>query len=221
MRGSRFTELVSVLDQLRSPGGCPWDAEQTHESLVEYLIEEAHECVEAIESGDQLAMQEELGDLLLQVVFHSRIAEPQWDIDSVVSGITNKLITRHPHVFSNEIADTAHDVEDSWHVRKAKEKGRDSLTEGIPESLPALMRAAKLHSRTKSLNISPTPQADRARDLLGDLHNQAELGDLLYEIVRLARAQGWDAEASLRTSVRRRIDVIKDIEEAKAHELGN
>lgn len=221
MRGSRFTELVSVLDQLRSPGGCPWDAEQTHESLVEYLIEEAHECVEAIESGDQLAMQEELGDLLLQVVFHSRIAEPQWDIDSVVSGITNKLITRHPHVFSNEIADTARDVEDSWHVRKAKEKGRDSLTEGIPESLPALMRAAKLHSRTKSLSISPTPQADRARDLLGDLHNQAELGDLLYEIVRLARAQGWDAEASLRSSVRRRIDVIKDIEEAKAHELGN
>lgn len=221
MRGSRFTELVSVLDQLRSPGGCPWDAEQTHESLVEYLIEEAHECVEAIESGDQLAMQEELGDLLLQVVFHSRIAEPQWDIDSVVSGITNKLITRHPHVFSNEIADTARDVEDSWHVRKAKEKGRDSLTEGIPESLPALMRAAKLHSRTKSLNISPTPQADRARDLLGDLHNQAELGDLLYEIVRLARVQGWDAEASLRSSVRRRIDVIKDIEEAKAHELGN
>lgn len=221
MRGSRFTELVSVLDQLRSPGGCPWDAEQTHESLVEYLIEEAHECVEAIESGDQLAMQEELGDLLLQVVFHSRIAEPQWDIDSVVSGITNKLITRHPHVFSNEIADTARDVEDSWHVRKAKEKGRDSLTEGIPESLPALMRAAKLHSRTKSLSISPTPQADRARDLLGDIHNQAELGDLLYEIVRLARAQGWDAEASLRSSVRRRIDVIKDIEEAKAHELGN
>lgn len=221
MRGSRFTELVSVLDQLRSPGGCPWDAEQTHESLVEYLIEEAHECVEAIESGDQLAMQEELGDLLLQVVFHSRIAEPQWDIDSVVRGITNKLITRHPHVFSNEIADTARDVEDSWHVRKAKEKGRDSLTEGIPESLPALMRAAKLHSRTKSLSISPTPQADRARDLLGDLHNQAELGDLLYEIVRLARAQGWDAEASLRSSVRRRIDVIKDIEEAKAHELGN
>lgn len=221
MRGSRFTELVSVLDQLRSPGGCPWDAEQTHESLVEYLIEEAHECVEAIESGDQLAMQEELGDLLLQVVFHSRIAEPQWDIDSVVSGITNKLITRHPHVFSNEIADTARDVEDSWHVRKAKEKGRNSLTEGIPESLPALMRAAKLHSRTKSLSISPTPQADRARDLLGDLHNQAELGDLLYEIVRLARAQGWDAEASLRTSVRRRIDVIKDIEGAKAHELGN
>lgn len=221
MRGSRFTELVSVLDQLRSPGGCPWDAEQTHESLVEYLIEEAHECVEAIESGDQMAMQEELGDLLLQVVFHSRIAEPQWDIDSVVSGITNKLITRHPHVFSNEIADTARDVEDSWHVRKAKEKGRNSLTEGIPESLPALMRAAKLHSRTKSLNISPTPQADRARDLLGDLHNQAELGDLLYEIVRLARAQGWDAEASLRSSVRRRIDVIKDTEEAKAHELGN
>jgi len=220
LQGSRFTDLVSVMNRLRSPGGCPWDAEQTHESLVEYLIEEAHECVEAIESGDQAAMQEELGDLLLQVVFHSRIAEPQWDIDSVVSGITNKLIARHPHVFSDDIADTAGDVEDSWHVRKAKEKGRDSLTEGIPESLPALMRAAKLQSRTKSLHVTPTPQADRASDLLGELHNQEELGDLLYELVRLARSRGWDAEGSLRSAVRRRIDVIKDIEGAKERELG-
>lgn len=215
MQGSRFTDLVSVMNRLRSPGGCPWDADQTHESLVEYLIEEAHECVEAIEAGDQAAMQEELGDLLLQVVFHARIAEPQWDIDSVVEGITNKLVSRHPHVFSSDVVESADAVEDTWHVRKAQEKGRDSLTDGIPESLPALMRASKLHSRTKTLNVSPTDQSARAELIMAELDSADQLGDLLFELVRVARAQGWDAEGSLRSAVRRRIDVIKD------HERGN
>jgi XTP/dITP diphosphohydrolase len=214
------------MNRLRSPGGCPWDAEQTHESLVEYLIEEAHECVEAIESGDQEAMQEELGDLLLQVVFHSRIAEPDWDIDSVISGITDKLISRHPHVFSDEmlsedIADTSRQVEDSWHVRKAKEKGRESLTDGIPESLPALMRASKVISRTRSLDVLPTHQADRAEAIIAEIPDQEQLGDLLFELVRLARSQGWDAEGSLRSAVRRRIETIKDYEVNRKNELGN
>jgi XTP/dITP diphosphohydrolase len=209
------------MNRLRSPGGCPWDAEQTHESLVEYLIEEAHECVEAIESGDQEAMQEELGDLLLQVV-----AEPEWDIDSVISGITNKLISRHPHVFSDEmlsedIVDTSIQVEDSWHVRKAMEKGRESLTDGIPESLPALTRASKVVSRTRSLDVSPTQQADRAETIIAETPNQEQLGDLLFELVRLARSQGWDAEGSLRSAVRRRIETIKDYEVNRKNELGN
>lgn len=221
MQGSRFTDLVAVMNRLRSPGGCPWDAEQTHESLVEYLIEEAHECVEAIESGDQKAMQEELGDLLLQVVFHSRIAQPQWDIDSVVGGITDKLIARHPHVFSDDIADTSRQVEDSWHVRKAKEKGRDSLTDGIPDSLPALMRASKVVSRTSSLDVSPTDQADRAAAIVADVSDQEQLGDLLFELVRIARSQGWDAEGSLRAAVRRRIEAIKEYEVTQEHELGD
>jgi XTP/dITP diphosphohydrolase len=203
------------MNRLRSPGGCPWDAEQTHQSLVEYLIEESYECVEAIEANDQNAMQEELGDLLLQVVFHSRIAEPSWDIDSVIEGITTKLIDRHPHVFADDKADTSFDVEESWHVRKAKEKGRKSLTEGIPETLPALMRAAKLHSRTKSLEVPNSQQAVLADEIFADISHEADFGDLILEFVRLARVRGWDAETSVRAAVRRRIEVIK------VHELGD
>jgi XTP/dITP diphosphohydrolase len=162
----------------------------------------------------------------LQVVFHSRIAEPEWDIDSVISGITNKLISRHPHVFSDEmlsedIVDTSIQVEDSWHVRKAKEKGRESLTDGIPESLPALTRASKVVSRTRSLDVSPTQQADRAETIIAETPNQEQLGDLLFELVRLARSQGWDAEGSLRSAVRRRIETIKDYEVNRKNELGN
>ena len=200
------------MDRLRSPGGCPWDAEQTHLSLVEYLIEEAYEAVEAIESNDQEAMQEELGDLLLQVVFHARIAQPDWDIDSVIVGITNKLIERHPHVFADSVAETPADVEDAWHVRKAKEKGRTSLTEGIPDSLPALMRASKLQSRTKSLTLQPSEYAAQAAVIIDQLETNAQFGDLLFELVRVARARGWDAEASLRDAVRSRAQEIREYE---------
>ena len=203
------------MDRLRSQGGCPWDAEQTHLSLVEYLIEEAYEAVEAIESNDQEAMQEELGDLLLQVVFHARIAQPDWDIDSVIVGITNKLIERHPHVFADSVAETPSDVEDAWHVRKAKEKGRTSLTEGIPDSLPALMRASKLQSRTKSLTLQPSEYAAQAAVIIDQLETNAQFGDLLFELVRVARARGWDAEASLRDAVRIRAEEIRE------HELGD
>ena len=203
------------MDRLRSPGGCPWDAEQTHVSLVEYLIEEAYEAVEAIESNDQEAMQEELGDLLLQVVFHARIAQPDWDIDSVIVGITNKLIERHPHVFADSVAETPSDVEDAWHVRKAREKGRASLTEGIPDSLPALMRASKLQSRTKSLTLQPSEYAAQAAVIIDQLETNAQFGDLLFELVRVARARGWDAEASLRDAVRIRAEEIRE------HELGD
>ena len=203
------------MDRLRSQGGCPWDAEQTHLSLVEYLIEEAYEAVEAIESNDQEAMQEELGDLLLQVVFHARIAQPDWDIDSVIVGITNKLIERHPHVFADSVAETPADVEDAWHVRKAKEKRRASLTEGIPDSLPALMRASKLQSRTKSLTLQPSEYAAQAAVIIDQLETNAQFGDLLFELVRVARARGWDAEASLRDTVRIRAEEIRE------HELGD
>jgi len=215
LQGSRFTELVSVMNRLRSPGGCPWDAEQTHQSLVEYLIEESYECVEAIESNDQAAMQEELGDLLLQVVFHSRIAQPSWDIDDVIEGITTKLIDRHPHVFADTELDTASDVESAWHVRKAREKGRESLTEGIPDALPALMRAAKLNSRTRSLDVPNSQQEEVADSIFKGISDESELGDLILEFVRLAQTRGWDAEASVRAAVRRRIEVIK------SHEFGN
>ena len=124
-RGERFLDLVAVMDQLRAPGGCPWDARQTHASLVEYLVEETYELVEAIETSDDAGVREELGDLLLQVVFHARIAQENlddpWDIDAVCEGIINKLISRHPHVFAGADEATADAVEANWHALKAKE----------------------------------------------------------------------------------------------------
>lgn len=221
MRGSHFTELVAVLDQLRSPGGCQWDAEQTHQSLVEYLIEEAYESVEAIDANDREAMCEELGDLLLQVVFHARISQEQpggWDIDTVIDGITAKLIRRHPHVFANESEEHANsvvnaaDVELNWHQRKAKEKKRDSVTEGIPEALPALMRAEKLISRSKSVAAPDPAYLTQTRQLIENLQTEEQLGDYLFALVSSANSQGLDSEAAVRKAVLRRMQVIQSHE---------
>lgn len=216
--GARVRDLVAVMDRLRSPGGCPWDARQTHESLVEYLIEEAYETVEAIETADDAALREELGDLLLQVVFHARIAqdnEPgsEWNIDDVADGIIKKLISRHPHVFADASAHTAEDVEANWHALKAKEKGRSSVTEGIPENLPALVRAGKVISRSKHLDLPVPSGTERAADLMNELTSQEELGTLLFAMVAAARSQGWDAEAALRSAIRERMIEIRAHEE--------
>jgi len=217
-RGERVLELVEVMDRLRSPGGCPWDARQTHASLVEYLVEEAYETVEAIEDEDDAGLREELGDLLLQVVFHARIAEASdgegWDIDDVAGGIIEKLIRRHPHVFAGADADTAEQVEANWHALKAQEKGRASVTDGIPEHLPALLRASKVHSRSASLGDGlPAPEmSQRAEQLLDSVENEDALGDLLLAVASLARDRDWDAEAALRQAVRRRIAAIRQIE---------
>lgn len=216
--GGKVLELVEVMDRLRSPGGCPWDARQTHESLVEYLVEEAYETVEAIDEGDDAGLREELGDLLLQVVFHARIAQERgdegWNIDDVAQGIIDKLIRRHPHVFADTHADSAEQVEANWHALKAQEKGRSSLTEGIPENLPALLRAAKVHSRSASLadRLPPMPASARAHESLDALASEDQLGDLLLAIVAVARDRGWDAEGALRQAVRRRVEDVRRAE---------
>ena len=215
MRGSHFPELVAVLDRLRSPGGCPWDAAQTHQSLVEYLIEEAYESVEAIDSNDSEAMREELGDLLLQVVFHARISQEQdngWDIDSVIDGITDKLVRRHPHVFGDEQVDSAADVELSWHERKAKEKKRDSVTDGIRETLPALMRAEKLNSRSKSVSVPQPIYIDETNELLARIETEGQLGDYLLALLASASSLGLDTAAALRKAVLRRIEEVRSHE---------
>jgi XTP/dITP diphosphohydrolase len=204
------------MDRLRSPGGCPWDARQTHRSLAEYLLEEAYETVEAIESGDRDDLREELGDLLLQVVFHARIAQEDaddpWDIDDVARGIVAKLVRRHPHVFSDDgdAVTTADDVESRGHALTAQEKGRASVTEGIPEALPALLRASKVLARSEHLDI-PLPEAV---DLAADIDDEEALGDLLLVLVAAGRARGWDAEAALREAVRRQARRIRDAEGA-------
>jgi len=137
------------MHRLRSPGGCPWDREQTHQSLARHLLEEAHETLEAIDSGDQGRLREELGDLLLQVVFHAEMAmeEGSFDIDDVAEGIVTKLIRRHPHVFGDVSVDSASEVLVNWERIKAEEKGEHPVDEEIPATLPALARAAKVQRR--------------------------------------------------------------------------
>ena len=216
-RGERFLDLVAVMDQLRSPDGCPWDARQTHASLVEYLVEETYELVEAIDTSDDAGVREELGDLLLQVVFHARIAQENlddpWDIDAVCEGIINKLISRHPHVFAGADEATADAVDANWHALKAKEKGRTSVTEGIPMQLPALVLAGKVISRSVALaDQLPALENEQVTVLVADLSDEQQLGDHLLALVSLARARGWDAEGALRGAVRRRVSVIQELE---------
>lgn len=217
--GEKFLELVAVMDRLRSPGGCPWDARQTHESLVEYLVEEAYEAVEAIEAADDPGLREELGDLLLQVVFHARIAQERgdegWSIDDVAQGIIDKLIRRHPHVFDDVEADTAEQVEANWHALKAAEKGRSSVTDGVPEQLPSLLRAAKIHARSASVldSLSPPVAMDEAEEILASITTEQELGDLLVALAYGARNRDWDAEGAARQAVRRRIELIRQVEQ--------
>lgn len=199
VQGARLLDVVAVMDRLRSPGGCPWDAQQTPQTLVPYLLEEAHEAIEAIESGDPAHIREELGDLLLQVVFQSRVAEEDeqasFDIDDVAGGLVEKLVRRHPHVFGSVDAPTPEAVEANWDAIKAAEKPhRHDPLAGIHESLPALARADKVVTRL-----------DRAG--LGDRLDAATAGNgvgaRLLALVREARAAGVDAEAALRATLRR------------------
>lgn len=199
--GARLLDLVTVMDRLRT--SCPWDREQTHESLARYLLEEAYETIEAIESGDYSHLREELGDLLLQVYFHARIAAEDPDdpftIDEVAGGIVDKLVRRHPHVFAGlEVAD-AEEVDRNWEALKAEEKGRGSVLEGIPTALPALVLAEKTLGRAARLGV--TPEAD-----------VSSLGDRLLALVVEARAEGLDAEQELRAAVRRLADAVRAAE---------
>jgi XTP/dITP diphosphohydrolase len=198
--GARLIDLVRVMDRLRR--NCPWDQEQTHESLAKYLLEETYETLEAIDSGDTDHLREELGDLLLQVAFHSRIAEEEPDegfsVDDVAGDIVEKLIRRHPHVFADTLAADAAAVEANWETIKAAEKQRTSVLEGIPLALPALALADKLLSRAAKILPSDQPPAP-----------SEELGDRLLDLVREARVSGLDAEQSLREATRRLADQIR------------
>ena len=202
--GARLLDLVAVMDRLRSPGGCPWDAEQTHESLMTYLVEETYETLEAIETGDRRHLREELGDLVLQVVFHSRIAaehpDEPWSVDDVAGDIVDKLVRRHPHVFGTATADTAADVEAGWERQKAAEKGRSSAVDGVPMALPALSLATKLVHRAEKNGVDVDP-------VEGD-----DLGARLMGLIVESRAAGLDAEAELRAAARRFADRVRAAE---------
>jgi len=186
--GARLLDLVTVMDRLRSE--CPWDQEQTHRSLAKYLLEETYETLEAIDTGDYEHLQEELGDLLLQVYFHARIAAEDPDngftIDDVAGDIVDKLVYRHPHVFAGLEVSGADEVNANWETLKAAEKQRSSPLEGIPLALPALTLADKVLGR-----LDHEPAAGE------------ELGDRLLALVAEARKAGIDPEQALRDAIRR------------------
>jgi XTP/dITP diphosphohydrolase len=197
--GSRVLDLISVMDQLRSPGGCPWDAQQTHESLLRYLLEETHEVIEAVESGNRTHLREELGDLLLQVIFHARVAEEHsqdpFGLDDVAGGIVEKLIRRHPHVFADEEAAGPDDVLRSWEQRKAREKGRTDPFAGIPATMPALARGQKMLERLERTVGLPVEEVERVA--LAASGGDA-VAEALVRALLLARGADVDAESVLR-----------------------
>lgn len=202
--GRPLVEFIEVMRRLRAE--CPWKLEQTHRSLARHLLEETHETLEAIEDGDPEHLREELGDLLLQVYFHSAIAAESGDftIDDVAVGLTEKMVRRNAHVFANSSSDgapalTSAEVNERWLEAKAIEKKRTDVTEGIPPGLPALLYADKVLDRLARLEA---PAAVTRPDT-------GDLGDRLLDLVREARAAGVDPEQALRDAVRREISTVE------------
>jgi XTP/dITP diphosphohydrolase len=197
-------EAVAVMDRLRSPGGCPWDAEQTHASLVRYLIEECYELAEAVEHRDRAAIREELGDVLLQVLFHARIAaetpraDGGFDIDDVAADLVAKLVRRHPHVFAQDTGRqppwTAADQQQRWDELKKGERGKAGVLDGVAFGQPAVALAAKLGARAATFGLEVTPA--------GDPDGSAEAAEQLFRIAYAAGARGEDPETALRAVAR-------------------
>jgi XTP/dITP diphosphohydrolase len=219
--GARLLDVVATMDRLRSPGGCPWDAQQTHETLAPYLLEEAYEAFQAIEDQDPSALREELGDVLLQVAFHARLAEEgdadeRWTIDDVAAGLVDKLVRRHPHVFADREVSGADEVVANWDLIKAEEKAGSSALAGVPLSMAALTLAATLQRKATKLGLpadlvapellsAETPGAAVAAAVA---HYESapgveSAGQLLWAVVAAMRADDVDAEAALRGRARR------------------
>ena len=214
---SELLRLLEVMDQLRSPGGCPWDAEQTHQSLIKYLLEESYEFIDSVESEDRQAMKEELGDLLLQVYFHSRIAEEHptepFSIEDVAAGIADKLVRRHPHVFGDVKAESSEEVLQNWELLKAAEKSRTSATDGVALSQPALPLITKLIYRAEKNGIKLDLPVDLpTTHTSNDVPAEIAIGDALVAAVVAAIKQGIEPEDLLRARAREISDEIKRIE---------
>ena len=204
MEGSQLQRLVEVMDQLRSPGGCPWDAEQTHESLLKYLLEESYEFVDAVQSGNRVDMREELGDVLLQVYFHARIAQDDindpFTIEDVAQSIADKLIRRHPHVFSDAAVQDSAEVVHNWEAIKRLEKGRTSALDGVAMSQPALALIEKLLYRASKFGVDVVvPEVvDFEKPV-----DESAVGQALLTVIAWAHANGVDAESALRKEAMR------------------
>jgi len=210
---SELIRLREVMDKLRSPGGCPWDAEQDHASLLKYLLEESYEFIESVENNDRQAMQEELGDLLLQVYFHSRMAEEDatkpFDIEDVAKSVADKLIRRHPHVFAGALVESSEDVLENWEKQKAAEKGRTSAIDGVPLAQPALPLATKVIYRLNKLNYDLP--ISKPISLPSEI-NQDQFGQILLGLISQAVEKGLDPEAALRGATKTLIAQIQEHE---------
>ena len=223
-----FEDLVTLIEVLRSEEGCPWDREQTHKSIRKDLIEETYEVIEAIDTEDPTLLREELGDLLLQVVFHARIEteENRFDIDDVANDICVKLIHRHPHVFGNVVAENTDKVLSNWEAIKSEEKSRNTVTaklRAIPPMLPALMRAEKVGKKAKCFDFSDANEVlDKVSEELvelsdaisiGDKNNiEEEMGDLLLSVTSLCRKLGVEPEVALNRATDKFIDRFEHVE---------
>ena len=212
-QGSELQRLVEVMNQLRSPGGCPWDAEQTHESLLKYLLEESYEFVDAVASGDRMDMREELGDVLLQVYFHARIAEEHptdpFSIEDVAQGIADKLIRRHPHVFAGLEVKDSEDVLKNWEEIKKQEKGRTSALDGIAMAQPALPLIEKLLYRAEKYDV--VVETPSTVNIVGQA-DESSVGQALLAVIAWAHANGIDAEAALRVEALKLSEQVRTIE---------
>ena len=210
---SQLIRLREVMDKLRSPGGCPWDAEQDHASLLKYLLEESYEFIESVEDNDRQAMQEELGDLLLQVYFHSRMAEEDatqpFNIEDVAQSVADKLIRRHPHVFAGTSVNSSEDVLENWEKQKVAEKGRTSAIDGVPLAQPALPLATKVIYRLNKLNYD-LPISEPIS--LPSEINQDQFGQILLGLISQAVEKGLDPEAALRSATKTLIAQIQEHE---------
>ncbi len=229
-----FAGLRRVIATLRGPGGCPWDRVQTHESLAPYLLEETHETLEALDSGDPEKRCEELGDLMFEVLIQVQLAEEAraFTMRDVIAGITNKLLRRHPHVFGDAVAETPDAVIEQWDELKASERAGESALAGIPPSLPALAlaQAAQRRAARAGFSFQSVDQAWQALDEeLGELRQarstaerREEFGDAMFALANLGRELGVDAEDALLSTSRRFSDqfrVMEDILEEKALDL--
>ncbi len=221
-----FYDLCEVMEILRAPGGCPWDMEQTHESIRQNFIDETYEAVEGIDTGNRELLCEELGDVMMQVVFHAQIEKEEngFTIDDVTDGVVKKLIYRHPHVFADTVADTSEQVLVNWEKLKSKEKKRDTVTsilESVPKPLPALMRAEEVGKKAAKVGFDFANAADAAKKITEETEEflnapedmrEEELGDLLFAVVNTARKYGLSAELALTKATNKFISRFSKVE---------
>lgn len=235
MSNKSFERLIEIMASLRGRNGCPWDREQTRQSLKPFLIEETYEVIEAIDEDDPEKIKEELGDLLFQIIFHSRIAEErgEFDIHDVIERILDKMISRHPHVFGEERYETSEEVLKQWEERKKEEgKTRESILEGIPKELPSLLRAQKIQARVAKVGFDWEKVEDVLKKLDEELEEfrealdkqdqeaiEDELGDIFFVLVNISRFVGVNPEDALRKTISKFISRFRYIE-MKAAETG-